>query len=349
MTSEGGELTPEDPAEERSNRITERLEGTMTGQSSLRDISPKLQWIAKISKERPEQVWTTLAHHIDVPFLREAYEKTRKDGAEGIDGQTSADFARNLEENLSNLEKGLKRGLYRAPAARRVHIPKGQKDKRSIGIPTFSDKVLQRAVVMVLEAVYEQDFMDCSYGFRPRRSAHQALEAVRRAVMGTYGGMVLAIDIEAFFDTIDHQHLRRFLDKRIRDGVLRRVIGKWLNAGVMESGEIQRAKRGSPQGGVISPMLANLYLHEVLDVWFYREVKPRLRGSAELIRYADDAVIVISRRDDAQRVFQVIPKRFGKYGLGLHPKKTKLVSFYSPGGGPHKSDQKDGLLRRKLP
>jgi len=183
---------------------------------------------------------------------------------------------------------------------------------------------------MLLEAVYEQDFLDCSYGFRPGRSAHQALETLRNGLMDMAGGWVLEVDIKKFFDTLDHAHLRELLRRRVRDGVLTRLVGKWLNAGVLESGQLSYPEAGTPQGGVISPLLANVYLHEVLDVWFERDVKLRLRGRAFLVRYADDFVIVLSCEEDARRVLDVLPKRFGKYGLTLHPEKTRLVEFRRP-------------------
>jgi group II intron reverse transcriptase/maturase len=279
-------------------------------------------------------VLTSLAHHIDVAFLMEAYRLTRKDGAAGVDGQTATDFAANLEANIQQLLGRFKSGQYRAPAVRRVYIPKGDGLKtRPIGIPTFEDKVLQRAVVMVLEAVYEQDFLVCSYGFRPGRSAHMALEALWQGTMDLGGGWVLELDIESFFDTVDHAHLRSFLDQRVRDGDIRRMIGKWLNAGVLEAGAVRRDETGTPQGGVISPLLANIYLHHVLDVWFAEVVKPRLSGRAILVRYADDVTIVFGNEADARRVLQVLPKRFGRFGLRLHPEKTRLVDFRRPPGG----------------
>ena len=276
-------------------------------------------------------VFTGLNCHIDEELLREAYHRTRKDGAVGIDGQTAEMYAENLEENLQALVARVHAGSYRAPPVRRVHIPKGGGSKtRPIGIPTFEDKVLQRAVAMLLEAVYEQDFLDCSFGFRPGRSPHAALEALREGAMRMHGGVVLDADIKAFFDTLDHQRLNEFLDLRVRDGVVRRLIQKWLHAGVLEEGTVIHPDAGTPQGGVISPLLANIYLHEVLDVWFHAEVKPRLRGEALLIRYADDFVIVCAEEADAQRVMAVLPKRFGKYNLTLHPDKTRLVLFRRP-------------------
>jgi group II intron reverse transcriptase/maturase len=291
-------------------------------------VSTKLQRIAEAARRHPARAFTTLAHHIDLDWLREAHRRTRKDGATGIDGQTSDAYAANLEDNLRSLLARFKSGAYRAPPVRRVHIPKGDGTQtRPIGIPTFEDKVLQRAVAMLLEAIYEQDFLDCSYGFRPKRSAHQALEAVRDATMPVGGGWVLEVDIRKFFDTLDHACLREIVGRRVRDGVLLRVIGKWLNAGVLERGTVTLPDAGTPQGGVISPLLANVYLHEVLDEWFHRDVLPRLKGRARLVRYADDFVVVFSSEVDARRVFDVLPKRFGKHGLALHPDKTRLFDF----------------------
>lgn len=307
-------------------------------------ISTKLDRIATLAKQAPEMAFTTLAHHIDLDWLREAYRRTRKDGATGVDGQTAAEYAKDLESNLRSLLERAKSGTYRAPPVRRIHIPKGDGTQtRPIGVPTFEDKILQRAVAMLLEAIYEQDFLDCSYGFRPKRSAHQAVERVQNETMRMQGGWVLEVDIKNFFDTLDHAHLREILRRRVRDGVLLRLIGKWLNAGVMEAGQMSSPEAGTPQGGVISPLLANVYLHEVLDTWFERDVKPRLQGHAHLVRYADDAVLLFAREDDARRVLDVLPKRFEKYGLTLHPQKTRLVEFLRPtrrppsdggGGGP---------------
>jgi len=302
-------------------------------------ISTKLERIAKLAKEKPGEALTTLAHHLDVEWLREAYRRTRKNGAVGVDGQTAAAYAEKLEANLQALLERAKSGTYVAPPVKRVYIPKaGGTQTRPIGIPTFEDKVLQRAVAMVLEAVYEQEFSDCSYGFRPGRSAHQALDSLRHQTVRMAGGWVLEVDISKFFDTLVHQHLRDILRQRVRDGVLLRLIGKWLNAGVLESGQVEYPDEGTPQGGVISPLLANVYLNEVMDKWFERDVKPRLQGPAFLVRYADDLVIVFAREQDARRVMAVLPKRFGKYGLTLHPEKTRLVEFRRPGARPRGGD-----------
>jgi group II intron reverse transcriptase/maturase len=309
----------------------EPLEGKMKETPSSLNISTKLQRIAKLAKESRGAPLNNLAHHIDIEWLREAYRRTRKAGASGVDGITAKQYEQNLEDNLRSLLDRAKSGTYRAPPVKRVHIPKGDGSRmRPIGIPTFEDKVLQRAVAMVLEAVYEQEFLDCSYGFRRGHSAHQALEALRAATIEMKGAWVVDVDIANFFDTIDHKQLQVILRKRIRDGVLLRLIGKWLHAGVLEGSELLRPGMGTPQGGVISPLLANIYLHEVLDTWMVRDVRPRLRMAAELVRYADDLVIVCADENDAKRIMEVLPKRLAKYGLTPHPTKTRLVPFQRP-------------------
>lgn len=304
----------------------------MSRTSDLGSISTRLRRIAQLAREDAERKLTSLAYFIDEYFLREAYARTRKDGTPGVDGQTASDYEENLEENLRDLHERFKSGLYRAPPVRRSWVPKGQGGRRPIGIPTLEDKTLQRAVSMVLEAVYEEDFLDCSYGFRPGRSPHQALSALWEGTMRMDGGVVLEVDIRSFFDRIDHGHLRTFLDRRVRDGVLRRSIDKWLKAGVMDEGTWTQPETGTPQGGVISPILANLYLHEVIDRWFEEEVKPRLRGEAFLIRFADDLVMVFALASDAHRVLDVLPKRLARFGLELAEEKTRLVSFTPPRG-----------------
>lgn len=306
-------------------------------------VSTKQQRIATLAKQDPTMAFTSLNHHLDVTWLREAFHRTRKNGAPGVDGQTWAEYGENLEVNLHSLLDRAKSGTYRAPPVRRVHVPKGSgNETRPIGVPTLEDKVLQRAVAMILEAIYEQDFCDCSYGFRPGRSAHQALDSLWRQTMGSRGGWILDMDIRKFFDTLDHGRLREFLRHRVRDGVLLRLIGKWLKAGVMENGSVSYPDSGSPQGGVISPLLANVYLHYVLDRWFAEEVVPRLGGRAFLIRYADDAVMGFTHENDARRVLAVLPKRFEKYGLTVHPEKTHLVDFSQPPHDGHPRGGPDG-------
>jgi len=299
--------------------------------SSSSSVSTRLERIATLAREAPGMAFTTLAHHIDIDLLAEAFRRTRKDGAPGVDGQTAAQYAAQLGENLQRLLQRLKSNTYRAPPVRRVHIPKGQgPETRPIGIPTLEDKVVQRAVHMILESIYEQDFLPCSFGFRPGRSAHQALEALREGMMEMHGGWVLEVDIRKFFDTLDHRHLREILGQRVRDGALLRLLGKWLNAGVLEDGTLSYPDAGTPQGGVISPLLANIYLHAVIDQWFERTIKPRLYGRAFLIRYADDLVMVFAREVDARWVQGVLAARLAQYGLTLHPTKTRLLPFQRP-------------------
>jgi RNA-directed DNA polymerase len=298
---------------------------------SLDRISTKQRRIAELARKMPGVALTSLSHHIDRDWLHGAYRLTRKDGAVGVDGQTAADYELDLEGNLRRLLDRAKSGTYRAPPVRRKHIPKGDGGAtRPIGIPTLEDKVLQRAVVMALGEVFEQDFLDCSYGFRPGRSTHMALESFWNQAMAMGGGFVVEVDVLSFFDAIDHALLREILSQRVRDGVLLRLIGKWLNAGVMEDGCVTYPDSGTPQGGVISPLLANVFLHEVLDTWFEREVRPRLLGQGFLVRYADDFVMCFEREVDATRVMEVIVKRFAKYGLTVHPGKTRQVSFRRP-------------------
>jgi group II intron reverse transcriptase/maturase len=309
----------------------------MAGSSTPGDVSTKQARIAQLAKQMPEKAMRSLAYHMDLAWLQEAYRRTRKDGAAGIDGQTAAEFEEDLDANLRSLLDRAKSGTYRAPPVRRVYIPKGDGSKtRPIGIPTLEDKVLQRAVVMLLEPVYEQDFYDFSYGFRPRRSPHDAVETLGKAIHGMGGGWVLEVDVQSYYDTLDHKELRSVLRQRVVDGVVVRLIGKWLRAGVMEGGSVRYSELGVPQGGVISPLLSNIYLHEVLDKWWVQEVLPRMRGRAVLVRFADDFVMVFSSKEDAFRVYKALPQRLDRFGLTLHPEKTRLVRFRRPpgGGGP---------------
>jgi len=250
----------------------------------------------------------------------------------GVDGQTAAAYEQDLEENLRSWLTRVKTGTYQAPPVRRVYIPKGGSptESRPIGIPTVEDNILQRAVAMLLEPLYEQDFYECSFGFRPGRSAHQALDGLWRQLMRWRGGWVVEVDIRQFFDTLDHGHLRMLLAQRVRDGVLRRLIGKWLKAGVLEGGHVTTPESGTPQGGVISPLLANVYLHEVVDGWFERDIKPRLQGNAFLLRYGDDFVMGFTQEADARGVLAAWPGRLGAYGLALHSEKTRLLPFHQP-------------------
>lgn len=336
-----------EPDEERavSARTMEPLlRNTKDSQKSM-DVQTKQQRIAELARRMPEASFKSLNHYIDLAWLQEAYRRTRKDASAGIDGVTSEEYGANLEENLQSLLDRFKSGSYYAPAVKRTYIPKEGKngEQRPIGIPTLEDKVLQRAVCMVLEPIFEADFLDCSYGFRPGRSAQLAVERLWRISRDSGGCWVLEIDIRKYFDTIKHPQLRTFYKERVCDGVITRVLGKWLKAGVMENGGVRYPEDGTPQGGVVSPILSNLYLHKVLDKWFEQQIRPLLTGQARLIRFADDAVIMFNNRRDAQRVLKVLPKRFGRYGLTIHPEKTRLVYFGPPQGNGRKSETFDFL------
>jgi group II intron reverse transcriptase/maturase len=303
-------------------------------------MSTRQQRIAERAKRFPEAGFTSMAHLMDIDWMQAAWSRTRRDGAVGVDGLGYEDYVgEQAPQWLADLLDRAKSGTYQAPPVRRAHIPKGTgPETRPIGIPTYEDKVLQRAVAMVLETVYEQDFLDCSYGFRPGRSAHQALQAVWQQAMDMGGCWIVEVDIQKFFDTLDQAHLRELLTQRVQDGVLLRLIGKWLNAGVLEAGDLSFPETGTPQGGVSSPLLANVYLHYVLDVWFLRDVQPLLNGRSFLVRYADDFVMGFACEEDARRVLEVLPKRFGTYGLALHPDKTRLVPFCRPSQQPGHHD-----------
>lgn len=243
---------------------------------------------------------------------------------------TAKEYAVNLEANLSNLHERLRKQQYFAPPVKRAYLEKEDGSQRPIGMPVFEDKVVQRAVVMLMAAVYEQDFYDCSYGFRDGRSPHQALTALRNRCEWGNIKLVVDADVTGFFDNIPKGPLLKVIQQRVNDGGILRLIGKWLNAGVLEGEELFYPEKGTPQGGTISPLLANIYLHEVLDGWFEKEVKPRMKGLCHLIRFADDFVIGCEREEDARRIMAVLPKRFGRYGLTIHPQKTKLVKFGRP-------------------
>lgn len=306
------------------------LGGNTMNTSKFNTVSTKQQRIAELAKQSSERVFTSLAYHMDIDWLHEAYRRTRKDGAVGVDKVTATEYEANLEGNLLYLLDRAKSGSYKAPPVRRTYIPKGKKEVRPIGIPTLEDKVLQRAICMLLEPVFESDFSDSSYGFRPGRSPHQAIKKIWKTMMKTQGGWVLDVDISKYFDTIDKAHLQTMLRQRVNDGVINRLVGKWLNAGVQEQGQLSYPETGAAQGGVISPLLSNIYLHHVLDTWIETMVKPCMEGEVFLIRFADDFLVVFTSQRDALRVMDVLPKRFSKYGLTIHPKKTRLVLFRQP-------------------
>jgi len=290
----------------------------------------KLNRLREQAREHPEWIFTTLHHLIDVDFLREAHRLTRKDASAGIDEVTAEQYAEHLEEHLQSLLQRYRKGTYVAPPVRRVWIEKEDKSQRPIGIPAFEDKILQRAIAMLLSAIYEIDFHDFSYGFRERRSPHQAVKATRDASQQEKVSVIIDADISKFFDNMPHAQIRDILRLRVNDGLIIRMIGKWLNAGVVDEGRIHYPDCGSPQGGVISPLIANIFLHHVLDEWYVKQAKPRLRGRSFLVRFADDFILGCESEEDADRLMRVLPKRFARYGLTLHPDKSKKIRFQRP-------------------
>jgi group II intron reverse transcriptase/maturase len=309
----------------------------MSQASTWIGMSPQLQKVAERAKQEPDGQFHALAHLLDESALLRAYYRQREDAAVGVDGITKEDYGQNLVGNLRDLHERLKTKRYRHQPIRRVHIPKDKGKTRPLGISAFEDKIVQDAVREVLQAVYEQDFLDCSYGFRPGRSAHDAVRALHRVADRGVMNWVLEADIRSFFDNVDRTALREMLQERVADGSLRRLVSKCLHVGVLDGEEFSTPDTGTAQGSILSPLLGNIYLHYVLDLWFTQEVQPRLRGQACLIRYADDFVICFEHRDDAERVRKVLPQRMQRYGLTLHPDKTRLVPFQRPG-----LEQQDG-------
>jgi group II intron reverse transcriptase/maturase len=302
----------------------------MSNALMLECMSPQLRKVAERAQREPNGRFHALAHLIDVPALARAYYRLRPEAAVGVDGITKEDYGQNLLDNLRELHERLKSQRWRHQPIRRVHIPKDNGQTRPLGISALEDKMVQDALREVLQAIYEQDFWDCSYGFRPQRSAHDAIRAVHRAADQGVLNWVLEADIVSFFDSLDRQQLSEMLQERVADGSLLRLISKCLHVGVLDGEEFSAPDTGTVQGSVLSPLLGNVYLHYVLDRWFEREVKSRLRGAAWLIRYADDFVIGFEHREDAERVMAVLGKRMQRYGLNLHPDKTRLIPFRPP-------------------
>jgi RNA-directed DNA polymerase len=297
---------------------------------AMRSVSTKQVSIANTARKYPHEAITVLHPYLDEHWLWEASDRVRKNSASGVDRQGHADYELGKEERLKALMTKAKDGSYRAPPVKRVYIPKGNGEERGIGIPTFEDKILQRAVAMLLEPIYEEQFHDFSFGFRPGKSPHQALEYLREQCYKQEVSYMLDVDIRKYFDTINHEHLREILQQRVRDGVITRLINKWLKAGVWEEGHTYFPETGSPQGGVISPLLSNVYLHAVLDDWYVKDIKGHLEGKSFLVRYCDDFVMGFSDKGDAERMLKTLKARFGAYGLEIHPNKTRLVRFKRP-------------------
>lgn len=311
-------------------------------QRFLPGMSPGLVRVAEAAKRNPGRL-LSLAHHIDVAALRRGYKRIRRDAAVGQDGITKEQYGEALEENLRDLHQRLKTMRYRHQPLRRAYIDKGGGKKRPIGISSTEDKIVQEVLRELLEVIYEQDFLECSYGFRPRRKAHDALRALDQAAHRGEINWILEADIVSFFDRIIREKLKELLQERIADKNLMRLIGKCLHVGILENGVILTPETGTVQGSTLSPLLANVYLHHVLDEWFEQEVKPRLRGKAKLLRFADDFLIGFEHRKDAEKVRVALEKRLAKYGLELHPEKTRMVDFRRPprdyrGPGPETFD-----------
>lgn len=291
-----------------------------------------LQRVVDRARRHPQERILSLVHRIDAPALERAYHRLRKDAAVGVDGVTKAEYGQDLERKLADLHERLRTKRWRHQPIRRVHIPKGEGQTRPIGISTIEDKIVQDSIREVLEAIYEQDFLSCSYGFRPGRSAHDALRTLDRAVFRGKVNWVIEADIVSFFDSMDRPMLMEMLRRRVADESFLRLVGKCLHVGVLDGTEYSEPEVGATQGSVLSPLLGNIYLHNVLDWWFEREIKPHLRGQACLIRYADDFVIGFEHQEDAKRVMEMLPERMGRYGLTLHPDKTRLLPFDRPKG-----------------
>ncbi len=308
----------------------------MTDASTAGSMSPGLLRVVERARQEPEGQFHSLAHLIDVECLERAYRRLRADAAVGVDGVSKEQYGQELRGNLEELHQRMKAMQYRHQPILRVHVPKESRGTRPIGISATEDKVVQGALTEVLAAIYEQDFLPCSFGFRPGRSAHDAIRVLNDAIHRGEVNWILEADIKSFFDSVDRTALEELLRIRVADGSLLRLVGKCLHVGVLEGEQFSRPDEGTPQGSVISPILGNVYLHYALDLWFERDIRPRLAGRALLVRYADDFVMGFERQDDAERVMAVLGKRLAKFGLILHPDKTRLLPF----GRPPKEQQK---------
>jgi group II intron reverse transcriptase/maturase len=287
-----------------------------------------IERVRQAAKRDRKQRFTALLHHVyDIDRLRTAYVALQRNAAAGIDGETWRHYGEALEDNLRDLAARVKRGAFRASPVRRVYIPKADGRPRPLGIPTLEDKIVQRAVVEVLNAMYEPDFLGFSYGFRPGRSPHHALDALTVGIETKRVNWVLDADLRAFFDTLDHEWLIRFVEHRVADRRVVRLIQRWLRAGVLEDGQRSRSEVGTIQGGSISPLLANIYLHYVFDLWVHRWRQTQARGDVVVVRFADDFVVGFEHREEADRFLAELRERFARFGLALHPDKTRLIEF----------------------
>jgi group II intron reverse transcriptase/maturase len=303
------------------------IQGHKDGTQLPIPLYTKLNRISEMAKKDSRLVFRTLVHLVNEESLTDAFHELHKDAAAGIDKVTAKEYGAQLHDNIANLHQRLRERRYRAQPLRRVYIDKADGRKRPLAIPVVEDKIVQKAVANILNRIYEQDFLPCSFGYRPNRNAHQAVQALQRAVIFKKVNYVLEADIASYFDCIVIRHLWEMLQKRIADKDMLRLIGKWLHVGVIDDDRLFKTENGIYQGSVISPLLANIYLHEVLDYWFEHVVKPHMQGEAILVRYADDFVICLQHRSDAEQIQNVLPRRFERYGLTLNLKKTRLMSF----------------------
>jgi group II intron reverse transcriptase/maturase len=302
----------------------------MKGAKTPGGMSPGLIRVMERAHRNPKERQFSLAYLIDEEALCRSFHRIRKDAAVGVDGVTKAEYEKDLEANLKGLHGRLKEMKYRHRPIRRVHIPKGKNEKRPIGISCLEDKIVQGALCEILGAIYEQDFLECSFGFRPEHSCHDALRKLYQAVREGRANVILEADVKSFFDTVHRKTMKEMLEERIADKSFMRLVAKCLHVGVLDGQVFSRPEEGTVQGSIISPMLGNIYLHNVLDMWFEEEVRPRLRGKAELIRYCDDFIIGFEYMEDAKRVMEVLGKRFERFNLSLHPHKTRLIDFRRP-------------------
>src|ERR1700719_994989 len=290
-------------------------------------MSTKLDRLTELAKEEPKRQFFSIAHLITPEALYTAFRSLRKEASAGVDGVTYQEYQQDAERKIQELYQRLKDGKYQAQPLRRVYIPKENGKQRPISIPALEDKIVQKAMVEVLNAIYEQDFLDCSYGFRPGRGQHQALDEVKRVICTRSTGWILELDITAYFDSIVREQLMEMIEKRVSDSSVLRLIRKWIQVGVIEEGRLLMSETGTAHGQPISALLANAYMHYVLDKCFEEVVKPRLKGEAHEIRFADDAILCFEHKEDAEKVKEVLTKRFSRIGLTLHPEKTRLVEF----------------------
>jgi RNA-directed DNA polymerase len=316
--------------EERRLAKGNQQEQTRHRTQSRERLQQKLVQIRQIAEKDKEAKFTALWHHVyDIDRLREAYYGLKRKSAKGVDGMSWEQYGENLEENLLDLSDRLKRGAYHARPVRRVYIPKPDGRQRPIGIPALEDKIVQGATTEVLNAIYEADFKDFSYGFRPGRNQHNALDALTVGIEKGEVSWVLDADIRSFFDTIDHDWLLRFIEHRIVDKRVLRHIKKWLLAGVLEDGKVTQAEAGTPQGGSISPLLANIYLHYAMDKWADQWRNKKAQGEVYIVRFADDAVFCFQYRSDGENFLAEMRRNLSRFGLELHPEKTRLIEFGS--------------------